>query len=130
MADCIQDLLARDIETLRVDVLKAGVLNAKALQESAEIHVAHLHDVLPASSELQEASFHVMNNVIGFARLLYSQAAIANRNARVMQRSRPSIVWPPCSETASCGRRRRPEALSCNAWRQVEGASIHRFRAS
>ncbi len=77
MADCIQDLLARDIETLRVDVLKAGVLNAKALQESAEIHVARLHDVLRASSELHEASFQVMNNVIGFARLLYSQAAIA-----------------------------------------------------
>ena len=77
MADCIQDLVARDIETLRADVLKAGVLNAKALQESAEIHVAHLHDVLRASNELQEASFQVMNTTIGFARLLYSQAAIA-----------------------------------------------------
>ena len=76
MADCIQDLVARDIETLRADVLKAGVLNAKALQESAEIHVAHLHDVLRASSELQEASFQVMNDVIGFAKLLYGHAAI------------------------------------------------------
>lgn len=77
MADCIQDLLARDIEALRANVLKAGVLNAKALQDSAETHVAHLNDVLRASGELQEASFQVMNTVIGFARLLYSQAAIA-----------------------------------------------------
>jgi hypothetical protein len=100
MADCIQDLLARDIETLRVDVLKAGVLNAKALQESAEIHVAHLHDVLPASSELQEASFHVMNNVIGFARLLYSQAAIAEseraRHAALTAIDRLAAVLGDC----------------------------------
>ncbi len=77
MADGIQDLLARDIETLRADVLKAGVLNAKALQDSAETHVAHLHDVLRESSELADASFQVMSTVIGFAKLLYSQSAIA-----------------------------------------------------
>ena len=77
MADRMNDLLMRDVETLRADVLKAGVLNAKALHESAEIHVAHLHAVLRASGELQEASFQVMTNVIGFARLLYSHAAIA-----------------------------------------------------
>jgi len=77
MADWLQDLLARDIETLRADVLKAGILNAKALQERAEAHVAHLHDVLHESRELQEASFQVMNDVIGFARLLYGHAAIA-----------------------------------------------------
>lgn len=76
MADWMQDLLARDIETLRIDVLKAGVLNAKALQERAEAHVAHLHDVLRESRELHEASFRVMNDVIGFARLLYGHAAI------------------------------------------------------
>lgn len=77
MADEIEDLLARDIEALRADVLKAGILNAKALQESAESHVAHLHDVLRESRELHEASFQVMNDVIGFARLLYGHAAIA-----------------------------------------------------
>lgn len=77
MADEMKDLLARDIETLRADVLRAGVLNAKALQESAETHVAHLNDVLRASGELHEASFQVVNTIIGFARLLYSQAAIA-----------------------------------------------------
>jgi len=77
MADWMDDLLARDIETLRADVLKAGVLNAKALQERAEAHVAHLHDVLLESRELQEASFQVINDVIGFARLLYGHAAIA-----------------------------------------------------
>ncbi|RYE34528.1 MAG: hypothetical protein EOP23_04310 [Hyphomicrobiales bacterium] len=73
----MKDLLARDIEALRVDVLKAGVLNAKALQESAESRVAHLHDVLRESHELQDASFQVMNDTIGFARLLYGHAAIA-----------------------------------------------------
>lgn len=77
MADRVKDLLARDIEALRVDVLKAGVLNAKALQESAESHVAHLHDVLRESRELHEASFQVVNDTIGFAKLLYSHAGIA-----------------------------------------------------
>jgi hypothetical protein len=43
MADKVRELLGREIETLRADVLKAGVLNAKALQDSAESHVAHLH---------------------------------------------------------------------------------------
>jgi hypothetical protein len=77
MADRIKDLLAHDIEALRADVLKAGVLNAKALQDSAECHVAHLHDMLRESRELHEASFQVMNDVIGFARPLYGHAAIA-----------------------------------------------------
>lgn len=77
MAAWMKDLLARDIEALRIDVLKAGVLNAKALQESAEFHVAHLHDVLRESPELHEASFQVMNDTIGFAKLLYGHAAIA-----------------------------------------------------
>lgn len=77
MADWIKDLLAHDIEALRADVLKAGVLNAKALQDSAECHVAHLHDILRESRELHEASFRVMNDVIGFARLLYGHAAMA-----------------------------------------------------
>jgi hypothetical protein len=77
MVDLMKDLLARDIEALRADVLKAGVLNAKALQESAESHVAHLHDLLRESRELHEASFQVMNDTIGFARLLYGHSAIA-----------------------------------------------------
>lgn len=77
MAALMKDLLARDIEALRVDVLKAGVLNAKALQESAESHVAHLHDVLRESRELHEASFQVVNDTIGFAKLLYGHAGIA-----------------------------------------------------
>ncbi|MGO4173753.1 hypothetical protein [Bosea sp. TAF32] len=72
----MKELLARDIETLRADVLKAGVLNAKALQESAENHVAHLYEVLRESQALQDASFLVVNRVIAFARLLYGQAAI------------------------------------------------------
>ncbi|MGX1741274.1 hypothetical protein ACWIEX_06920 [Bosea sp. NPDC055353] len=76
MADWIKDLLAHDIETLRADVLKAGVLNAKALQDSAECHIAHLHHMLRESRELHEASFQVMNDVIGFARSLYGHAAI------------------------------------------------------
>ncbi|WP_306225876.1 hypothetical protein [Bosea beijingensis] len=77
MADRMKDLLARDIEALRVDVLKAGVLNAKALQESAESHVAHLHGVLRETRELHEASFQVVNDTIGFAKLLYGHANIA-----------------------------------------------------
>ena len=77
MADWMKDLLVRDIEALRADVLKAGLLNAKALQESAETHVAHLHDVLRETRELQEASFQVVNDTIGFAKLLYGHAAIA-----------------------------------------------------
>jgi hypothetical protein len=77
MADWITDLLALDIEALRADVLRAGVLNAKALQESAEIHVAHLHGVLRETRELHEASFQVMSDTIGFARLLYGHAAVA-----------------------------------------------------
>lgn len=77
MAERVKELLARDVETLRADVLKAGVLNAKALQESAENHVAHLNEVLRESQALQDASFLVVNRVIAFARLLYGQAAIA-----------------------------------------------------
>ncbi|QEL22758.1 hypothetical protein FQV39_09410 [Bosea sp. F3-2] len=77
MAERVKELLARDVETLRADVLKAGVLNAKALQESAENHVAHLNEVLRESQALQDASFLVVSRVIAFARLLYGQAAIA-----------------------------------------------------
>ena len=77
MADQVKDLLARDIEALRADVLKAGVLNAKALQDSAESHVAHLHEVLRETRELHEASFQVVNDTIGFAKLLYGHATIA-----------------------------------------------------
>lgn len=77
MAERVKELLARDVETLRADVLKAGVLNAKALQESAESHVAHLNEVLRESPALQDASFSVVNRVIAFARLLYGQAAVA-----------------------------------------------------
>ncbi len=76
MADRMKDLLARDIEALRADVLKAGVLSAKALQESAASHVTHLHDVLPESRELHEASFRVVNDTIDFAKLLYGHAGI------------------------------------------------------
>lgn len=77
MAATTKDRLAGDIETLRSDVLKAGVLNAKALQESAELHVARLHDTAEATPALQDASFQVVTSVIAFARLLYSQAAIS-----------------------------------------------------
>jgi len=77
MAEMLKDRLAGDIETLRADVLKAGVLNAKALQESAELHVARLHDTAEATPALQDASFQVVTSVIAFARLLYGQAAIA-----------------------------------------------------
>ena len=77
MAEQARDLLKRDIEGLRTDVLKAGVLNAKALQESAETHVAHLHLALHESAELHDASFQVVNGIIAFARQLYSQAAVA-----------------------------------------------------
>lgn len=77
MAERIEELLACEIETLRADVLRAGVLNAKALQESAESHVAHLNEVLCESPALQDASFAVVTHVIAFARRLYSQAAIA-----------------------------------------------------
>ena len=100
MADEIEDLLARDIETLRADVLKAGVLNAKALQESAKSHVAHLHDVLRESRELHEASFQVMNDVISFARLLYGHAAIAEsergRRAALVAIDRLAAVLGRC----------------------------------
>jgi hypothetical protein len=77
MAERVKELLARDVETLRADVFRAGVLNAKALQESAESHVAHLNALLRESPALQDASFSVVHRVIAFARLLYSQAAIA-----------------------------------------------------
>lgn len=77
MAGEAKQSLAREIETLRADVLKAGVLNAKALPDSAESHVAHLNDALQDSAALQEASFMVINHVIIFARRLYGQAAIA-----------------------------------------------------
>ncbi|WP_293795097.1 hypothetical protein [uncultured Bosea sp.] len=100
MADWIQDLLARDIETLRADVLRAGVLNAKALQECAEAHIAHLHDVLRETRELQEASFQVMNDVIGFAKLLYGHAAIAEseqgRHAALVAIDRLAAVLGHC----------------------------------
>lgn len=76
MADLMKDLLARDMAVLRADVLKAGVLNAKALQESAEYHVAHLHDVLRDTRELHEISFQVVNDTIRFAKLLYGRASI------------------------------------------------------
>ena len=108
MADWIEDMLARDIEALRADVLRAGVLNAKALQESAEFHVAHLHEVLRESRELHETSFQVMNAIVGFARLLYGHAAIAeseqarraalasiDRLAAVLGRSRSREVAAP-----------------------------------
>ncbi|MEZ2405792.1 hypothetical protein AB6806_03115 [Bosea sp. RCC_152_1] len=70
-----------DIETLRSDVLKAGVLNAKALQASAENHVANLGCVLPPSPELDEASFQTLTSIIAFARSLYGQAPIAELEA-------------------------------------------------
>jgi len=76
MAERVKELLARDVETLRADLLKAGVLTAKALQESAESHVAHLNAVLRETQALQDASFSVVNRVIAFAKLLYAQAAI------------------------------------------------------
>lgn len=77
MAATTKDRLAGDIETLRADVLKAGVLNAKALQESAELHVARLQEATEPTPALQDASFQVVTSVIAFARLLYGQAAIA-----------------------------------------------------
>lgn len=70
-----------DIETLRSDVLKAGVLNAKALQASAENHVANLGSVLPPSPEFDESSFQALTSIIAFARLLYGQAQIAELEA-------------------------------------------------
>ena len=77
MTEVAGPCLSRDIETLRNDVLKAGVLNAKALQESAESHVANLGNALPPSPELDDASFEVIASVIAFARLLYGQSQIA-----------------------------------------------------
>ena len=101
MADWMKDLLARDIEALRADVLKAGLLNAKALQESAETHVAHLHDVLRETRELQEASFQVVNDTIGFAKLLYGHAAIAEseqaRHAALAAIDRLAAVMGRCT---------------------------------
>lgn len=83
MAVSIGVQIASDLETLRNDVLKAGVLNAKSLQESAESHVANLGSLLAPSAELDEASFQVVASVIAFARLLYGQAWITeSENAR------------------------------------------------
>lgn len=81
MAEIRERRLSGDIETLRNDVLKAGVLNAKALQESAESHVANLGCTLPPSPELDDVSFQVVNSVIAFARLLYGQAQIVESEA-------------------------------------------------
>lgn len=78
MAGTLENRLSSDIETLRNDVLKAGVLNAKALQDSAESHVANLGRVLPPSPELDDAFFQVVTSIIAFARLLYGQAQIAD----------------------------------------------------
>ncbi len=106
MADRMKALLVRDIEALRADVLKAGILNAKALQESAETHVAHLHDMLCETRELHEVSFQVVNDTIGFAKLLYGHASIAEseraRRAALIAIDRLAAVLGRCEcrETA------------------------------
>ncbi|WP_449254605.1 hypothetical protein [Bosea sp. (in: a-proteobacteria)] len=65
------------LDSLRDGVLKAGVLNAKALQASAESHVATLAAQLPPAPALDDACFQVVTDVIAFARLLYGQAQIS-----------------------------------------------------
>lgn len=77
MTETARSLLRHEIGTLRHDVLKAGVLNAKLLQESAESHVAQVGTLLRASAELDDASFRLVDSIIVFARLLYGQADVA-----------------------------------------------------
>ncbi|MGN6097716.1 MAG: hypothetical protein ACTHP8_15955 [Bosea sp. (in: a-proteobacteria)] len=81
MAAFLDKLLSDDLETLRNDILKAGVLNAKALQESAEIHLTNFGLALPPSPELDDALFQIAASVGAFARLLYSQARVAESEA-------------------------------------------------
>lgn len=81
MAGSRDNRLPGDIETLRDNVLKAGVLNAKALWESAEGHVANLGSTLLPSPDLDDASFQVVTSVSAFARLLYGQAQVAESEA-------------------------------------------------
>lgn len=81
MAGSIDNRLPGDLETLRENVLKAGVLNAKALWESAESHVANLGSTLLPSPDLDDASFQVVTSVSAFARLLYGQAQVSESEA-------------------------------------------------
>lgn len=81
MAASIERFLSSELETLRHDVLKAGVLNAKALRESTECHLAKFGSALPPSPALDDALFQIVTSVSAFARLLYGQAQIAESEA-------------------------------------------------
>ncbi|PTM39066.1 hypothetical protein [Bosea sp. 124] len=77
MADEVQNYLTSEIETLRSTVLRAGVLNAKALGPSAETHVENVLRFVVISPELEDATYLAVMRVALFARALYAQAQIA-----------------------------------------------------
>ncbi|CAM5769577.1 hypothetical protein [Bosea minatitlanensis] len=103
------------LDCLRDGVLKAGVLNAKALQAGAESHVAKLAGRLPPSSALDEACFQVVTDVIAFARLLYGQAQIAEsesaRRKALTSIDRLATLAATAGPTGSTAAGPAPEAI-------------------
>lgn len=76
MVDEVHQFIVSEIETLRSDVFRAGVLNAKALHESAEKHLENILGFVVPSRELDEATFDTVERIDAFARLLYGHADI------------------------------------------------------
>jgi hypothetical protein len=76
VVDEVHQFIVSEIETLRSDVFRAGVLNAKALHESAEKHLENILGFVVPSRELDEATFDTVERIDGFARLLYGHADI------------------------------------------------------
>ena len=77
MAEDLRVSLSDDVDMLRKDVLKACVLNAKSLHESATRHVANIASFVEASRDLHEASFQTVRSITVFAKLLYEQSLVA-----------------------------------------------------
>jgi vancomycin permeability regulator SanA len=76
MADEVHQYIVSQIETLRSDVFRAGVLNAKALHESAETHLENILGCVTQSRELDEATFDTVESIDAFARRLYGHDEI------------------------------------------------------
>lgn len=81
MADDLREPFAAGVETLRLSVLRAGVLNAKALREDAETNLADIARFVDSTPAFEEASFQMVRNVIAFAQELYRNGVVADAEA-------------------------------------------------
>lgn len=67
MVDEGRGYLVSEIETVRSNVMRAGALNAKAINDNAQARLENVLSLVVVSPELEDSVFQMVNSVNAFA---------------------------------------------------------------